>query len=290
MAENNPNILRLIKHLFVGKFSIDEERTDVSTHELGGKFEEYILRLLLDMPEGNVKEFADKVLLNYGEKNHPPDILLKGENGVAIEIKKKEPSNKISPGDIALNSSYPRSSLYFDDEKLTAKSKTEAWERKDMVYILGAVNKGIVKSLGIFYGDCFLVETDTYKDFQQELSKSIDEENLRKLNKGFSRGATKEIARFNKLDYSNSYLRVRPMWVINPVKYFIEIYENFDSDSFLHCVISQDTFEGPQFSKEDVDFLHSLEKDGYLSIEKVAINKKNDTFKTKNLIFIQSTF
>ena len=95
-----------------------------------------------------------------GNKNNPPDLMLK--NSDAIEIKKLESKNSA----IALNSSYPKAKLYADSPMITTTCRgCENWNTKDMLYSVGFVPKGtsLLKSLWLVYGDCFCADKETYE-------------------------------------------------------------------------------------------------------------------------------
>ena len=72
-----------------------------------------------------------------GNKNNPPDLILK--NSDAIEIKKIESKNSA----IALNSSYPKAKLYANSPMITTACRAcEEWDEKDMIYTIGHLPKG----------------------------------------------------------------------------------------------------------------------------------------------------
>ena len=64
-----------------------------------------------------------------GNQNHPPDLMIK--DGDAIEVKKiQSPLN-----DLALNSSYPKSTLLSSSKLITNDCRNcEDWKEKDLLY------------------------------------------------------------------------------------------------------------------------------------------------------------
>lgn len=88
-----------------------------------------------------------------GNKNNPPDLILK--NGDAIEIKKIESNNS----SIALNSSYPKDKLYSNSPMITKSCREcESWQEKDIIYSIGYVKDGLLKTLCMVYGDCYTAD------------------------------------------------------------------------------------------------------------------------------------
>ena len=115
----------------------------------GDALEEYVKDLFAGTFDASKKVRIKKwnqVFSYLGGSNSPPDAMLK--NGDAIEIKKIE-----SDSQIALNSSYPKHKLYIDDSKITRRCKdAEKWDEKDIIYVVGIVNDGLLKSLCMVYG------------------------------------------------------------------------------------------------------------------------------------------
>ena len=106
-----------------------------------------------------------------GNKNNPPDLILK--NSDAIEIKKLESHNTA----IALNSSYPKSKLFSDSSMITTACRTcePNWTVKDMLYVIGNVlkNTNSLKSLWFVYGDCFCADKEVYERIKDTISTGI---------------------------------------------------------------------------------------------------------------------
>ena len=95
---NNP--ITEIKEYYTSKNKINS---------VGDALEMYIKDLFSDafnLSDEEKLEKYDKIFSYTGNKNNPPDIILK--NGDAIEVKKIESRNS----SLALNSSYPKAKLY----------------------------------------------------------------------------------------------------------------------------------------------------------------------------------
>ena len=78
-----------------------------------------------------------------GNSNNPPDFII--SRGPAVEVKKIE---NLSFGDIALNSSYPKSTIR-SESTLIAKGcrDCETWTERDIIYAVGHTTDHTLKSL-----------------------------------------------------------------------------------------------------------------------------------------------
>ena len=141
-------------------------------NNMGEGLEVYIKNIFagsINEPNQTTKlETLNKTYSYQGNKNNPPDLILK--NSDAIEIKKLESQNSA----IALNSSYPKAKLYADSPMITTACRNcEKWDTKDMLYAIGYVNQSILKSLWLVYGDCFCAEKETYERIKNTISNGI---------------------------------------------------------------------------------------------------------------------
>ena len=127
---------------------VHNHKTDIQNITLGSNransmgegLEEYIKDIFtntIDESNSQLKlENLSEVFSYQGNKNNPPDLILK--NSDAIEIKKLESKNSA----IALNSSYPKSKLYANSPMITtACRECEEWTEKDMLYAIGYLPK-----------------------------------------------------------------------------------------------------------------------------------------------------
>lgn len=106
----------------------------------GDALEEYVKDLFADTfnteNELNRLESISKVFSYLGNDSNPPDAMLK--DGDAIEVKKIESNNSA----LALNSSYPKHKLYSNSPMISNEcKKSEIWTEKDMIYVVGVVDK-----------------------------------------------------------------------------------------------------------------------------------------------------
>ena len=99
-------------------------------NNMGEGLETYIQNIFADTHnetnEHTRLEQLEKIYSYQGNKNNPPDLILK--NSDAIEIKKLESKNSA----IALNCSYPKAKLYANSPMITNACKAcEEWDVKD---------------------------------------------------------------------------------------------------------------------------------------------------------------
>jgi len=196
-------------------------------NNMGEGLETYIKDIFADT--FHVKKVQQKLLkyeevFSYeGNKNNPPDLILK--NGDAIEIKKTESKNSA----IALNSSFPKDKLYANSHMITRACKNcEVWEEKDMLYAIGHIKNNDLKSLWLLYGDCFCASHETYEKIKTVISGGI----TTIADVDFTE--TKELGKVKRIDpLGITDLRIRGMWHIeNPNKIFRYIYTYDDSKTF----------------------------------------------------------
>jgi hypothetical protein len=111
----------------------------------------------------------NKFFSYLGNQNNPPDIILK--NSDAIEVKKIETLGSA----LALNSSYPKNKLYYDDTRITCECRDcegKIWESKDIIYAVGVSPKDTnkLKALWFVYGDCYAASREIYQRVSEKIS------------------------------------------------------------------------------------------------------------------------
>lgn len=108
-----------------------------------------------------------------GNQNNPPDIILKG--GDAIEVKKIESETSA----LALNSSYPKNKLYYNDTRITQECKNcenpDTWESKDIIYTVGVAKNATLKILGFVYGDLYCANREIYQRIADQISVGVQQ-------------------------------------------------------------------------------------------------------------------
>jgi len=141
---------------------------------MGNSFENYVKELFLDetnyKTQQKIQKFAE-IFSWQGSANNPPDLILR--NSFAIEVKKKE-SKK---GSLALNSSYPKNSIFSEDSKLSRDCSIidgGSWNKDLFYYIFEASNKQ-VKSLFIIDGKCYCADKQVYSKIFDNIKKEIFE-------------------------------------------------------------------------------------------------------------------
>jgi len=113
---------------------------------VGDALEQYVKDIfcnsLLEKDPQKKDEIYGKYFSYLGNQNNPSDSIIKG--GDAIEIKKIESFTSA----LALNSSYPKDKLHYDDSRITNEcrnSETEKWQQKDIIYAVGVSPKNTQK-------------------------------------------------------------------------------------------------------------------------------------------------
>jgi len=222
-------------------------------------------------------EKLSRIYSYQGNKNNPPDLMLR--NSDAIEIKKLESKNSA----IALNSSYPKAKLYANSPMITTACKNcEEWTIKDMLYAVGYVNQSILKSLWLVYGDCFCADKETYERIKNTISNGIN--TIRDVE--FT--DTKELGKVKKVDpLGITDLRIRGMWHIdNPNKTFNYIYTYDDTKCFqLICLMKKEKYDF--LPREDKEAIKNLENEN-VSVQNIRIKNPNNPIQlidAKLLIF-----
>ena len=210
-------------------------------------------------------EQLSEIYSYQGNKNNPPDLMLK--NSDAIEIKKLESKNSA----IALNSSYPKAKLHADSPMITKVCKAcEEWIEKDMLYVIGYTQKTALKSLWLVYGDCFCANKETYDRIKNTISEGINTI----PNVEFTE--TKELGKVKKVDpLGITDLRIRGMWHIdNPNKIFSYIYEYDENAEFQSIVLlKKEKYE--TLSNADKEAIEALNNDK-ISVKDVKIKNPNN--------------
>lgn len=203
-----------------------------------------------------------------GNQNNPPDVMLK--KGDAIEIKKIESLGSA----LALNSSYPKNKLYSSNPMITKDcAKCEDWKEKDLVYIIGAVVSGKLKSLWMVYGDCYAANKKVYEKIRGKIAEGIKEI----TDVEFSE--TNELGRVNKVDpLGITYLRIRGMWAIeNPMNVFNYVAPiEKDSEFSFNAIMLKEKYV--TFPKEDRALIEKI-KDKNFSIKNIEIKSPNNPAK-----------
>lgn len=225
----------------------------------GDALEEYVKDLFADtfhMDEKNRIARMSTVFSYLGNNSNPPDAMLR--DGDAIEIKKIESNNAA----LALNSSYPKHKLYSTSSMISNACRTaEAWNEKDMIYVVGVVQNNRIKHLCMVYGLDYCASEACYSRIKETIKNGVH------TIPGIEFSETRELGHVNKVDpLGITYLRVRGMWGIeNPWTVFSYVYQRDLSKGFTFmCIINDEkwntfgntelieTIRNPNFSIESV--------------------------------------
>lgn len=236
------NILTAIKAI-VEKSSLKviEESQDAihnRANQMGTALEDYVKNAFADCLGKDthvIKQSRHNTFSYLGNSRNPPDAMLKG--GDAIEIKKLETLGK---SQLQLNSSYPKNKLRSDNPKIcSACHDCEEWEEKDMIYVVGQVNKQVLQNIFFVYGDLYCDSHEIYEHAENVIRGGLESI------EGVDLADTKELGRINEVDHLGiSDLRVRGMWLIkSPFLHFDYLTDNITDYSFkLVALIPEDKY------------------------------------------------
>lgn len=194
-----------------------------------------------------------KVFSWLGNLSNPPDAMLKG--GDSIEVKKIESLTS----DIALNSSFPKSKLHYNDSRVAGGAKrAEDWHEKDkdIVYIIGSVSDQKLSRLWFIYGDCYAASRETYERLINDVSCGI------RTIPDIDFHDTNELAKIKKVDpLGITYMRVRGMWHIqNPSRLYSGLVGASERCQY-YLLMREEKYKS--FPKDDKDALEDLQLDGF---------------------------
>lgn len=219
----------------------------------GDALEEYVKDLFADtfnMSEPDRLEKRSKVFSYLGNKSNPPDAMLKG--GDAIEVKKIETDGAA----LALNSSYPKHTLLSSSPMISQACKiAENWTEKDIIYIVGIVDKSTdkLKRLCMVYGLDYCASDECYSRIKKTIKAGVESIS------GIEFAESKELGHINKVDpLGITYMRVRGMWGIqNPWAVFDYIYQCDTTKEFnFMCIINESKWN----SLNNTNILEDLER------------------------------
>jgi len=227
--------------------------------------------------ENEKAKIYEKFFSYQGSNSRPPDLIIK--NGDAIEVKKIEVKTNIQ--DISLNSSSPKTRITNKDSKITkaVKDILSDNESKDLLYIVGAIEKVNLKNLFMVYGDCFVQNIEFYNSIFNDLKSKMKKISQEIPNVNASE--TKEFMRLNNIDLlGRTHLRVRAMYILeNPNKIFEYLLKDFISKNYICLMMREKKFE--EFPEEDKNKI-----DKYCS--KIKIKDPDNENKYIDVIFIKS--
>lgn len=243
---------------------------------VGDKLEFFIKRAfsnsfditLDDKDKDELAKINNKFFSWLGNSNNPPDLILKF--GDAVEVKKIS----IRGTDIALNSSYPKSKLSFDDPMITkgCRECEKSWTSKDLIYAIGHVEKDKLKLLWLIYGDCYAADKEVYERIRDSIYNGVNQI------EGIEFSSTKELGRINKVDpLGITYLRVRGMWGIsNPINVYASQHTEQDEKCNFQVIAIMQIQKYLSFSLKDRQELEDLASNSKIKMKDVKIKSPNN--------------
>lgn len=267
MANNIINaIVHLIHNPIIHLENIYLGRNRINN--IGDALERYVQDLFIDgfnLNENDRNMVISEHFSYLGNTSNPPDMMLR--HGDAIEVKKIESNN----ADLALNSSYPKAKLFANNPMLTTACRdAEVWEVRDMLYAVGVVNEGQLRSLAFVYGDDYCAEQEIYETIKNRIKTGVETID------GVEFTTTKELGKIKRIDpLGITNLRVRGMWHIeNPFKVFSYVYQrNFDHQFNFMAIINDEKWQ----SLNNIDILTtSIENHPNASLSDILIKNPNN--------------
>ena len=275
------NILSAIRSVIENSsIELEDIQGNISNraNQMGAAFEDYVKNAFSDclgMPKRTVITARQNAFSYLGNNRNPPDAMLKG--GDAIEIKKIE---TLGISQIQLNSSYPKNKLFSNNPKLSKQCRNcEVWDVKDLIYVIGHVDKQKLHNIFFVYGDLYCDSPEIYQQIENLIKCSfnaLDDVEFAETN---------ELGRLNKVDHLGiSDLRVRGMWLIkSPFQQFRYLTEDIDDYIFkLVALIPEEKFNSFKNRKEFTDFCK--EKGANISDENIENPKNPANFIKSKLI------
>lgn len=234
----------------------------------GDALEEYVKDLfantVLERDEQVRNRNISNVFSYLGNQNNPPDSILKA--GDAIEVKKIQSSGS----SLVLNSSYPKAKLYANSTMITeACRECEEWVEKDIIYIVGVVNRNKLSHLVMLYGVDYAANEEVYTRIKDTITEGVNSISDVEFSE------TRELGRVNKVDpLGITYLRIRGMWGIeNPMKVFDYIYKPKNNEVDLMVLINKEKYQTLNHTEELEGLVNEVED---LEIEDVEIKNPNN--------------
>ncbi len=221
-----------------------------------------------DKDKDELAKINNKFFSWLGNSNNPPDLILKF--GDAVEVKKISSRST----DIALNSSYPKSKLSFDDPMITkgCRECEKSWTSKDLIYAIGHVEEDKLKLLWLIYGDCYAADKEVYERIRNSIYNGVNQI------KGIEFSSTKELGRINMVDpLGITYLRVRGMWGIsNPINVYSSQHTEQDEKCSFQVIAIMQFQKYLSFPLEDRQELENLAITSKIKMKDVKIKSPNN--------------
>lgn len=202
-----------------------------------------------------------------GNKNKPPDMII--QDGDAVVIK----TIKTYQGSLTINNSPPKDRLMWNDPWILKNCRSidgGQWNRKDLFYVIGWIEKRRMKYLNFIQGSCFIPEEKVYTKKIDDLKKNIY---TYLESEGLDANRTISLAKVSNMDpLGVTNLRIKAVWRIkNPLKIFSDTFSYDKNEEFTSIsLMLKNKFDS--FPKKDIA---TLEKDNQIEIEDVKVKNPN---------------
>ena len=251
-----------IKHIYSGR-----NRANSVGEALENYIKDAFANTLGETNELIIMKKYNSVFSWLGSQNNPPDIMIK--KGDAIEVKKTQSPNS----DLALNSSYPKSSLLSTSPMITKEcKKCEDWNEKDLIYCVGHTNDDKLNSLWMVYGSIYAANHKIYDRIKSTISAGI------RTIQDVEFSDSKELGRVNRVDpLGITNLRIRGMWqILNPRNVFKYLHTQGINSFELVCIVPLDKYSS--FEKSSIERIEKINHKGF-TIENAEVKDPNNPAK-----------
>jgi len=255
----------------------------IKINAVGDRLEFYIQDAIANTFEKKLKEKEKeygKIFSYQGSQNHPPDTIIK--QGDAFEVKKIGGIKS----SIHLNSSPPKRKLLRTDKRLTVECKNcEEWDEKTLFYVIGSVQKNVIKYLFFVEGECYAADHSIYESLHEPLKEEID---TVLKNRNLISKETVELGGVEKVDpLGITSLRIRGMWNMkNPLEFFKEKV-NFNENKNFSLITLMTKERYYLYPEQDIK---QIEENEEISIKDIQIIDPNDSTKEIEAKLISFSF
>jgi hypothetical protein len=272
----SPNILVAIKNISDFKTNnMHEYFKDYATSQIT-TVRQQIENYVKDAISGSFKSVKDKKSTDrysetfsyIGNKNKPPDMIMKGGDAVIIK------TIKTYKGSLTINNSPPKDRIMWNDPWIIKSCQTidgGQWNSKDIFYAIGWTEKRKLKYLNFLHGSCFIPEEKFFNKKIQGLKKNIynylESEGL----EAKSAIGLGKVDNIDPLGIIN--LRIKGVWRIkNPLVIFSDIF-NYDRKQEFTSIALMLKNKFDSFPKKDVN---AIVNDNQIEIKDVKIKNPNN--------------
>jgi hypothetical protein len=217
------------------------------------------------------KKLNDRIFSYLGNKNKPPDMILKGSDALIIK------TIKTIKGSLTIANMPPKDCLKWNDPWIIRNCRNVdggQWFSKDIFYVTGWIERGKIKYLYFVQGRCYASEAKVYNKRIDGIKNNINEYFVSEgLKTNYAIGLGK-VTNIDPLGITN--LTIRSIWKIqNPLRAFSEIYSYDKKQDFtLIALMLKNKFDS--FPKKDID---AIIGDKQIKSREVKIKNPNNPAK-----------